>query len=443
MIDVERARRETPGCEERIHLNNAGAALQPTAVLEAVLGHLELETVLGGYEAEDAAAEALERVYDSAARLVGARRDEIAVVENATRAWDMAFYSIPFRPGDRILTSEAEYASNYIAYLQVARRTGAVVEPVASDETGALSVEALREAMDERVRLISITHVPTNGGLVNPAAEVGAVAREAGCLYLLDACQSVGQLPVDVAAIGCDILSATSRKFLRGPRGCGFLYVRADRLDELEPPFLDLHAAEWTAPDRYEVRPDARRFENWESNVAAKLGLGAAIDYALEWGIDEIRERVVALADGLRGRLDAIPGVTVRDLGRVRCAHRLLHRRRRRARGGAGRAARAGNQRLGRGSHAHAARHERARPRADAPRVRPLLQHRGRARPRVRGVAGLMVDAMPGCVWDGSDRAGRSDRPQARPVAWTRPSRTILRRVWATSQTWAGVASAF
>ena len=319
MIDVERARRETPGCEERIHLNNAGAALQPAPVLEAVLGHLRLETQLGGYEAEDAAAVALARVYDSAASLVGAKRGELAVIENATRAWDMAFYSIPFSPGDRILTAEAEYASNYIAYLQVARRTGAVVEPVASDETGALSVEALREAMDERVRLISITHVPTNGGLVNPAEEVGAVAREAGCLYLLDACQSVGQLPVDVEAIGCDFLSATSRKFLRGPRGCGFLYVRAGRLDELEPPFLDLHAADWAAPDRYEVRPDARRFENWESNVAAKLGMGAAIDYALAWGIDEIRERVAALADGLRGRLAAIPGVTVRDLGRVRC----------------------------------------------------------------------------------------------------------------------------
>ena len=319
MIDVERARRETPGCEERIHLNNAGAALQPARVLEAVLGHLELETQLGGYEAEDAAADALARVYDSAATLIGAGRDELAIVENATRAWDMAFYSIPFQPGDRILTAEAEYASNYIAYLQVARRTGAVVEPVASDETGTLSVEALREAMDERVRLISITHVPTNGGLVNPAEEVGAVAREAGCLYLLDACQSVGQLPLDVAAIGCDLLSATSRKFLRGPRGCGFLYVRAERLDELEPPFLDLHAAEWTAPDGYDLRPDARRFENWESNVAAKLGLGAAIDYALEWGIEEIRARVVTLADGLRERLAAIPGVTVRDLGRVRC----------------------------------------------------------------------------------------------------------------------------
>ena len=380
MIYVERARRETPGCEERIHLNNAGAALQPTRVLEAVLGHLELETRLGWLRAEDAAADAIARIYDSAATLVGARREEIAVVENATRAWDMAFYSIPFRPGDRILTSEAEYASNYIAYLQVAQRTGAVVEPVASDETGALSVEALRATMDERVRLISITHVPTNGGLVNPAAEVGAVAREAGCLYLLDACQSAGQLPVDVEAIGCDFLSATSRKFLRGPRGCGVLYVRSDRQEE--PPFLDLHAAEWVAPgktrsaptragsrtgSRMSLRSSALAPERLRARVGHRRGQDARL---------RARRRV------LRERLDAIPRVTVRDLGRIRCGivsfsvHGVEP-------AAAQATLRAGVKRLGRGAAAHAARHERARARTDAARVRALLQHRGRARPRV------------------------------------------------------------
>jgi cysteine desulfurase/selenocysteine lyase len=318
-FDLLRARADTPGCAHVLHLNNAGAALMPRQVLDAMKAHLDLEAQIGGYEAAERAHTAIEHVYDATAALLGCHRDEVAIVENATRAWDMAFYAVPLKPGDRILTAMAEYASNYIAYLQAAERIGVVVEAIPNDEHGQISIEALRNAIDERVKLIAITHVPTNGGLVNPAAAVGEVAREAGALYLLDACQSVGQMPLNVEQIGCDLLSATGRKFLRGPRATGFLYVRRSVLEQLEPPFLDLHAAEWVAPDRFKIRPDARRFENWETNYAGKIGLSVAIDYALSWGLETTYPRVRELAERLRVQLGELPGVTVRDLGAERC----------------------------------------------------------------------------------------------------------------------------
>ena len=231
----------------------------------------------------------------------------------------MAFYALPFAKGDRILTAETEYAANYIAYLQVAKRVGAIVETVPSRASGELDTGALEKMIDERVKLISITHVPTNGGLVNPAAEVGRIARKHGITYLLDACQTIGHMPVDVEEVGGDILSATGRKYLRGPRGTGFLYVRQGLLETLEPPMIDLFAATWTGPDSYKLRPDAKRFENWENNYAARLGLGVAADYALQVGLQEIWERIQVLAARMRKGLGAVDGVVLRDIGATQC----------------------------------------------------------------------------------------------------------------------------
>ena len=316
---IARLRADTPSCATRIHFNNAGASPMPTPVYEAVTGHLALECEVGGYEAEARAGPAIERMYGALAELLRVHPHEIAYVENATRAWDMAFYALPLAEGDRIVTHASEYASNYLAFLQIAKRLGIEIDVAPSDASGQIDVDALSGVIGPRTRLVAITHVPTQGGLINPAAEVGQVARDHGLIYLLDACQSAGQIDLDVGAIGCHILSGTGRKFLRGPRGTGFLYVSDEVVDRLEPPFVDLHAATWTDDDGYELAPGARRFENWESYVAGRVGLAAAVDYALNLGLPAIEARITALADRLRDRLATIAGVTVHDQGVRRC----------------------------------------------------------------------------------------------------------------------------
>lgn len=315
-IELDRLRQETPGVQNRIHLNNAGAALVPRPVFDTVVEYLERENSIGGYEAHAENIARIEGVHDSIARLVGARREEISLAENATLAWQRAFYSLHFKPGERILTTTTEFAANYVAYIQVSQRTGARVEVIPDDASGALDPEALERMIDASVRLISITWIPSNGGLVNPVAEVGRIARRNGITYLLDACQAAGQMPIDVAELGCDLLTATGRKFLRAPRGTGFLYVRRDFLKDLEPAFIDLFGAPWVGSERYQLRNDARRFETWEANYSTRLGLGAAADYAMNIGLERIRSRCAVLAGQLREGLGEISGVRIRDLGR-------------------------------------------------------------------------------------------------------------------------------
>ena len=320
-VELDRWRRDTPGCRDRIHLNNAGAGLMPRPVLDALTEHLAREAAIGGYEAADEAEPRVRETYALVAQLVGTAPRNIALVENATVAFSQALSAFDFHPGDRIVTTRADYPSNQLMYLSLAQRAG--VETVRADDLpeGGVDPESVRRlARDPRTRLVALSWVPTNSGLVQDAPAVGAVCAELDVPYLVDACQTVGQMAIDVHALRCDFLAATGRKFLRGPRGIGFLYV-SDRLLERGafPLFLDMRGADWIDPDAFRLADGARRFENWEFAYALVVGLGAAARYALAAGRPG-HERAWRLAALLRERLGAVPEARVLDRGRERCA---------------------------------------------------------------------------------------------------------------------------
>lgn len=317
-IDVAAVRADTPAVQELVHLDNAGSALVPARVHEAVVEHLRLEERIGGYRAQDRVADRLEGVRGGLARLVGASPEEIALTESATRAWELALGSVPLRAGERVLTTTSEYSSNGMGLLKATRAVGAHVRVVPDDAAGQMDLAVLeRELAAGGVRLVAVNHMPTHNGLVNPVERIGALCRAHGVLFLVDACQSVGQAEVDVGRLGCDVLTATGRKYLRAPRGTGFLYVRSGA-ELAEPPTVDVSSAQWQGPDRYRVRRDARRYESFESSVACRLGLGVAVEYALALGMKEIQERVRFLGEHARERLRRVPGVRVWDRGEHR-----------------------------------------------------------------------------------------------------------------------------
>jgi selenocysteine lyase/cysteine desulfurase len=320
--DLARWRSETPGCNDLVHLNNAGAALVPRPVRDAVLGHLALEEKLGGYEAADAQVEPIRQVYADVARLLGANTRNVALVQNSTVAFAQAISAFDLGSGDVIVTSRSDYASNQIMYLSLARRRGVEIVRAPDAPEGGVDPEAVRMLVARRrPALVALTWIPTNSGLVQPVEAVGRICREADVPYLIDGCQAVGQIPLDVEQLHCDYLAATARKFLRGPRGLGFLYA-SDRILKAgaHPLLVDMHGATWTDADTFELTPDARRFETWEFAHALVLGLGAAARYALEVGLDTARHRARELAEYARTRLAAVPGVRVLDRGPELCA---------------------------------------------------------------------------------------------------------------------------
>ena len=302
---VDRWRAETPGCSHVIHLNNAGAALMPQPVINAIVEHIQREANFGGYESADDAASAVHDAYAAVASLIGAQPRNVAIVENATVAYFQAVSAFDFRPGDVIVTTRNDYISNQLAFLSLARRQGVEIHRAVDLQSGGVDPESVRTLLRHpRARLLAVTWVPTNSGLMQPVEALGEIAEEAGAPYLVDACQAVGQLPVGVSSLRCDFLSATARKFLRGPRGIGFLYVSDRALQRGDSPlFIDMRGADWITADSYELAADARRFENWEFAYSLVLGLGAAARYALAADVARCSDRARTLAATLREKL--------------------------------------------------------------------------------------------------------------------------------------------
>ena len=315
-------RADTPGVVHRNHLNNAGAALMPQPVIDAIQDHVRLESEIGGYEAADARGTAVAAGYDALAEIVGSKRENIAVVGSATAGFIQALSSFDFAAGDVIVTTRCDYTSNQIQYLALSRRLG--VEIVHADDLpdGGVDPDSVRDIIARRKpRLVAVSWIPTNSGLVQDVEAVGEVCETAGVSYVVDACQAVGQIPIDVNRLRCDYLSATARKFMRGPRGIGFKYASDRALTRGDYPlFVDMRGARWIAADKYEVNATARRYEDWEFPYALVLGQAAAARYALDVGIEVAQARSWALASSLRDALGEIPGVRVLDRGATRCA---------------------------------------------------------------------------------------------------------------------------
>lgn len=317
MMNLKKIRQETPHCLTQIHLNNAGASLPPTVVTRAMTEYLEKEAEVGGYELSDLRQNALLAFYDEAAKLLNTKALNIALASSATDAYNKVLSAISFKSGDVILTTDDDYISNQIAFLSLQKRFGIEIVRGGNRPEGDLDLVHFKQLMlKHKPILVAVTHIPTNSGLIQPVEAVGEMCREQNIWYLVDACQSVGQISVDVQTIHCDFLTTTARKFLRGPRGIGFLYVSDKALTAgLHPLFLDMRGADWVGDNEYSLYPTARRFELWENASANVIGLAECLRYINQLNINEVEKINIQLGATMRQLLSKIEGVRVLDQG--------------------------------------------------------------------------------------------------------------------------------
>ena len=331
--EVRQFRKETTGTKNIIHLNNAGAGLMPDVVTDAQLDHIRLESEIGGYEAADLKSDAIQAFYEQAALLFNCKPSNIAFTASATDAYTRTLSSIPFKKGDIILTDKDDFVSNQIQFLSLQKRLAIEIIHINNAPEGGVDLNDLEEKLKKyQPTLLAITHIPTNSGLVQPVDEIADIYNNYSnrypgkTWYILDACQSAGQMKLDVQSLHCDFLSLTCRKYLRGPRGTGALYISDRVLDAgLEPLFIDMRGAEWTEKGKYKQQPDARRFEDWEFAYSTVIGTKTAIEYCRNIGEEKIWQQVKLLAEFTRRQLQAIDGLMLMDRGKEKSGSVTFH----------------------------------------------------------------------------------------------------------------------
>ncbi|WP_372371666.1 aminotransferase class V-fold PLP-dependent enzyme [Candidatus Uabimicrobium sp. HlEnr_7] len=321
MFDIDQLREDTPGTKSIFHFNNAGAALAPKTVTKSISDYLHEEALCGGYELESFFSERIKNVYTSIAKLLGCTEEEIAITNSGSYSWNSIVYGLNFEKGDKILVSQHEYGSNIASLRHICATTEAELIYIKNDAQGQICLQSLQENLDAKVKLVAITHIACNNALVNPVSLVGEIVSKTPSFYLVDACQSIGQVTIDVKSIKCDALVTTARKWLRGPRGIGFAYIGKSKENYICPAQIEQYTLQ--SPQNIlsdlKIRSGAKKIELSEKNYALILGLGVAVDYALQLGIENIERRIGDLSSYLRKQLSQIKGVYVRDLGTKKC----------------------------------------------------------------------------------------------------------------------------
>ena len=320
-MNIKQIRKDIPYYKNKIFLNSAGSSIMPKSVVQRIDYYLREEERFGGYKVVELNEGEISDFYSKTAKLINCKPHNIAFANSATDAYSKALSSIDFKKDDSIITTDDDYVSNHIQFISLKRRFGIKIIRIKTLENGGINITDFEELVKKHnPKLVSVTHIPTNSGLIQNIESIGEICHRHQILFLIDACQSIGQLSIDVKKIKCDFLTATGRKFLRGPRGTGFLFV-SDRLlnDGYFPLMIDLRGARWTGIDKFEILESAKRFENWEIPYSLLVGLTEAINYANHIGLDYIESYNEKLMAHFRKNLSGIPGIRLFDIGLKIC----------------------------------------------------------------------------------------------------------------------------